>query len=205
MNEATPANKSAPYHKVADGNIDDGQKIVSIALADNVEEHLVEKVSEKAETPYEESNAASLSIEATKINLGKAELDEPVKELVCEIPKRSLDVEERIAGTDAITSNIDTKIHPDDALEVNDIKRDEILDEEVWQKKRLIHFFHKHISNHTLHSIDVTFLEQENDTHEKAYASTSIKEELNAKDCTFEEIQAEYKVSFVGKLCLRKS
>lgn len=141
MNEATPANKSAPYHKVADGNIDDGQKIVSIALADDVEEHLAEKVSEIAETPYEESNAASLSIEATKINLGKAELDEPVKELVCEIPKRSLDVEERIAGTDAITSNIDTKIHPDDALEVNDIKRDEIVDEEVWQEKEVNSLF----------------------------------------------------------------
>ncbi|KAK4774673.1 hypothetical protein SAY86_009608 [Trapa natans] len=113
-------NKGEPSSIAADRNIDGDQKLVSDAPANNVEEHLQEKIFEKAETPCEESSVVSLPMEE----------DETVEDLVREIPTGSLDVESRSIVLDAIASDADSKCHSDNALELNDIKGGGILVEE---------------------------------------------------------------------------
>lgn len=131
-NKALPRTKSAPSVREAETNTDDESKIVSVLIAEDAEEH-VREVSEKAEMSYEESNAASLAKEATEINSATIEQDKPVEESLHEILMGSLDVEVRSTISDAITSDVDPQRHSDSALEAGDIKRDEFINEEVWQ------------------------------------------------------------------------
>lgn len=145
-NDADQTLKTASSAREAEIMIDDGQKIASDTLAEDAEAH-VEEVSDKAETSCEESNAASMVTPATKINSTEENQDEPVKETTHEMLTGSLAVEVRSMSSDVITSNVDPKSHSGNALEVNDIIRDEILDEEVWQQKILIIFVLEHISD----------------------------------------------------------
>lgn len=131
-NEAIPRTKSASAVREAETNMDDGCKIVSVLIAEDAEEH-VREVSDKAEMSCEKSNAASLAKEATEINSATDEQDKPVEESSQEILMGSLDVKVRSTTSDAITSNVDPQRRPDSALEADDIKRVEFINEEVWQ------------------------------------------------------------------------
>lgn len=145
-NDTIPRTKSPSSIGAADTSMDDGQKVCSDVPSRDAEEH-VEDVSEKAEMSYEEGNAASLAMSATYISSAEAEQDEPVKESTHEILTGTLVVEERSLSSDAIISDVDPKRQYDYALEVNDIKRDEIFDIEVWKQKSLINFVCEHIFN----------------------------------------------------------
>ncbi|KAK4760303.1 hypothetical protein SAY87_005196 [Trapa incisa] len=83
--------------RAAGSNIDDGQHIASHALSKDLEEH-VEKVTEKKEASYEESNATSLAVEANEINSVEAEQDEPARVSMHETLTSSPDVEEAEIG-----------------------------------------------------------------------------------------------------------
>lgn len=144
-NEEIPRIKSSPV-KAAHTNTNGEQNIVSDEPAKDAEEH-VEEVYEKAET-CEESNAASLATEATGINSWEAEQDDPVKESTQEILTGSLVFEVRSKSSDAITNDADPKSHYENALEANDIKRDEILDAEVWQQNSSNNFICEYICNY---------------------------------------------------------
>lgn len=110
--------------------------------------HAEDKVSEKAETSHEESNAASLAIEATGINSADAEQDEPVNKSAHHILTGSLDVKVKTSSSGAITSDFDPKSQSDNALETNIIERDGTFSEEVRQQKSLVHFVREHISTY---------------------------------------------------------
>lgn len=88
--------------------------------------------SEKAETSYGESNAAILTMEATEIYSAGAEQDVPIKESANESLAGSLELEVKTTRSEGIQMNV--------------IKRDGILDEEVHQQKSSVNFIHGHIS-----------------------------------------------------------
>lgn len=137
--------KSASSDRAEDKNVN-GQIIVRDMLAKDAEDR-VHEVPGKAEKSYVESNAASLATEEPEISSMDAEQDEPVEESENEILTGLPIMDVRSASSDAMTNDVDHKSHSDSGLEANDIRRNESLDEEVWQQKSSDKFVLENISN----------------------------------------------------------
>ncbi|KAK4785150.1 hypothetical protein SAY86_001839 [Trapa natans] len=130
--EATPTIKSAPTSIAADRNIDDEKKIVSDEQADDVEEHLQEKIFEEAETPCEESSAASLPTQETKINLWKTEQDDAIEQ--DQLGQKHDAIEKADDQCTNIKEEINTKGGTAEEIQAEYQERDSTLAEDITAK-----------------------------------------------------------------------